>query len=224
LDALYLASTWVLPVLMAVTLHEAAHALVAARFGDDTAARQGRVTLNPLKHVDPFGTILIPALLIVTRAPVLFGWARPVPVRFGALRKPRRDGILVAAAGPGANLAVALACAFAFVALPAGLHADGTWLGANLGNAIVLNVMLAVFNLLPVPPLDGGRILMLALPRSLAVRLKGIERHGILMLIGLLFLVPVLTAELGHRIDPLAAILLPPVRVLLDVFTVIAGM
>lgn len=222
-DALYLASTWVVPVLLAVTLHEAAHALAARRLGDDTAAELGRVTLNPFKHVDPLGTILIPALLIVTRAPVLFGWAKPVPVRFGRLRRPRRDGIVVAAAGPAANLIIALGAALSIALLPAAALGGGTWLGANLGNAILLNVMLAVFNLLPLPPLDGGRIMMLALPSAIAARFRGLERYGIVILAGLLFLVPFVSAEIGARVDPLADVLIPPVRALLDMFRWIAG-
>ena len=146
---IYTASTWVLPVLLAVTLHEAAHGYVAHIFGDDTAWRLGRVSFNPLSHIDPFGTVLLPALLLVLHSPFLFGYAKPVPVNFRRLRNPRRDMIWVAAAGPAMNLAMATAAALLIHGvglLPPGI---GQWCLANLGNAIVINVILAVFNMIP---------------------------------------------------------------------------
>jgi len=155
---LYTASTWVVPVVLAITLHEAAHGFVAHWFGDDTAWRLGRVSLNPLKHVDPFGTIVLPAMLLLLRVPFLFGYAKPVPVNFGALRRPRRDMVWVAAAGPATNLVLAIAAALLvhLVGLvPAGAH---EWLLQNLENAILINVMLAVFNMIPLLPFDGGHV------------------------------------------------------------------
>src|SRR5919199_6448564 len=146
---IYLASTWVLPVLIAVTFHEAAHGFVAYLLGDDTAWRLGRVSFNPLKHVDPFGTILLPALLLVIRSPFLFGYAKPVPVNVRALRHPRRDMVWVALAGPGTNLVLAALAALGFrltALLPTGMD---DWVFRNLKNALVLNVVLAVFNMLP---------------------------------------------------------------------------
>lgn len=220
---IYAISTWAIPVLLAITLHEAAHGFVARRLGDDTAWRLGRVTFNPLKHVDPFGTIVLPALLLLSRSPFLFGYAKPVPVNFRALRHPRRDMVLVAAAGPATNLLQALAAAFMFHLvgfLPAG--AD-RWFFLNLEHALVINVILAVFNMLPLPPLDGGRVAVGLLPNALARPLARLERFGMLILIGLIFLLPLLGAQLGKNLDVLGWLVSGPAKAIIESIVRLTG-
>jgi Zn-dependent protease len=194
-------SVWLLPILIAITFHEAAHGFVAHLLGDDTAWRLGRVSFNPLKHIDPFGTIVLPALLLVARAPFLFGYAKPVPVNFRALKHPRRDMILVAAAGPAMNLLLATLAALIFhlVFYVPGVAAE--FIAANLRNALVLNVVLAVFNLLPIPPLDGGRIIVGLLPSALARPFSRLEPYGLVLLIGLLIVLPLLGDQIGLNLN-----------------------
>src|SRR5207245_3436671 len=137
---------------------EAAHGFVAYQFGDDTARRAGRVTFNPFKHVDMFGTIILPAMLILLRSPFLFGYAKPVPVNFRRLDRPRRDMVWVALAGPGTNVLLAIASSLLFYGLGLMPPAAAAWLGHYLGNSVVINIVLCVFNMLPLTPLDGGRV------------------------------------------------------------------
>ena len=196
MEFLNIVSIWLLPVLIAVTFHEAAHGYVARLLGDETASRLGRVSLNPLRHIDPFGTIILPALLLLANSPFLFGYAKPVPVNFRALRNPRSGMVLVAAAGPAMNIGLAIIAALSFhllVYLPATV---AQWTALNLRNAIVINAVLAVFNLFPLPPLDGGRIAVGILPNVLARPLARLEPYGMVILIGLIFLLPLLGSQL----------------------------
>jgi len=221
--SIFAISTWVLPVLLAITLHEAAHGYVAWKLGDDTAYLKGRVTFNPLKHVDLFGTIILPALLIFVRAPFLFGWAKPVPVNFYRLRRPKRDMVWVALAGPGINIVLAIVSAALLHLAPIFSGDTELWIVRMLQNSMFLNLLLAVFNMIPLPPLDGGRVAVGLLPPALARPLARVERFGFLILIGTLFLLPVVLEKLGAPINIFIDILLPPVQILFDTILLITG-
>jgi Zn-dependent protease len=210
---LFLASIWVIPVLLAITMHEAAHGWAAWKLGDDTAKLMGRVTFNPLAHIDPFGTIILPAILI-SAGGILFGWAKPVPVNFGRLGRPRRDMVLVAAAGPAINIGLAIVSAVALNLLPFVGPTFGEWLGRNLINSININLLLAIFNMMPLPPLDGGRVAVGILPRPLAIQLARLERYGLFILIGLIFILPILGRQLGTDLNIFRWLVLGPLEFL----------
>lgn len=223
LDIGRILSVWLVPIVTAITLHEAAHAWMAERLGDDTARRLGRVSFNPLRHVDPLGTLVVPGLLLLLKAPFLFGWAKPVPVAFHRLNHPKRDMVWVALAGPGINLLLALVAGLLMhvsVRLP-GVAA--LWLTENLRNAILANVVLAAFNMLPLLPLDGGRVLTGLLPMPLARRYARTERYGMLVLLVILFGLPLLARELGVAFNPVATVLLPVVGWLVELVGILSG-
>jgi Zn-dependent protease len=220
---LYDISVWVLPLVIAITFHEAAHGFVAHHFGDNTAWQLGRVSFNPLRHIDPFGTLVMPAILLMAHSPFLFGYAKPVPVNFRALRSPKTDMVWVALAGPATNIALALVAAAAFHAVEFLPPNAAQWVADNLKNAVVINVILAVFNMLPIPPLDGGRVAVGLLPKPLAVPLSRLEPFGMLILIGFLILLPLAGSQLGLNLDVISSILRSSTGYLIQLILSITG-
>jgi Zn-dependent protease len=220
---LYTASTWVLPVVFAVTFHEAAHGFIAHRFGDDTAWQAGRVTFNPFKHIDRVGTIILPALLILMRSPFLFGYAKPVPVNFGRLNHPRRDMVWVALAGPGTNILLAIVSSLLFYGVDLMPPSPAEWLAANLVHSIQINAVLCVFNMLPLPPLDGGRVAVGLLPDALAFPLARVERYGMLILLLFLFVIPYVGEQTGRDLNILGWLIGAPTEVLIRFILTITG-
>ena len=200
-DIIQTIAVYAIPVLLAITLHEAAHGYVAKMFGDTTAYVAGRITLNPMKHIDPVGTILVPLVIVLASKlaggpAMLFGWAKPVPVDIGSLRKPKRDMIFVAAAGPAANLLMAIGWVlFANVLRFFGSEEDFFFLVAQAG--VSVNLVLMALNLLPIPPLDGGRIMIGLLPHKASYAFSRIEPYGLFIVIGLM-----MTQTLGFFLTP----------------------
>jgi Zn-dependent protease len=200
-------SIWILPLVIAITFHEAAHGFVAHALGDNTAWELGRVSFNPLRHIDPFGTVMLPAMLFLSHSPFLFGYAKPVPVNFRKLREPRSGMVLVALAGPATNILLALAAALSFHLVDLIPANASQWVVDNLKNMILINVVLAVFNMMPIPPLDGGRVAVGLLPRVLAVPLARLEPFGMLILIGILILLPLAGSQFGLNLDVISTVL-----------------
>jgi Zn-dependent protease len=214
-------ATWLIPLVFAIVLHEISHGWVANAFGDPTAKRLGRLSPNPIRHVDPFGTVALPLLLAVTGAPV-FGWAKPVPVVAARMRNPRLHMMLVALAGPAMNLLLALLAALALAGALAVVEAPTTanlFLLANLQNFLVINVFLALFNLLPVPPFDGGHVVEGLLPRPMAKRYAELGRFGFPVLIVLLVVLPLISPSLNI----VERLVVPPVQAVIGALAAIAG-
>ena len=189
-------------------------------FGDDTAKRMGRMSLNPLRHVDPFGTIVLPGILLLMRAPFLFGYAKPVPVNFWRLNNPKRDMVWVAAAGPAMNILLAVISALLFHTLGVLPPWMSGWVAENLANSVQINAVLAVFNMLPLPPLDGGRVAVGLLPRALSNPLARLERWGLAIIVGVLFLLPMISRNL----DVAPWLLGRPIDALIRVITTVTGL
>ena len=208
-NIVYEVAVWLIPLVIAIVFHEVAHGLVARRLGDPTAQERGRLTLNPIKHIDPFGTVVLPLLLAISHAP-MFGWAKPVPVNYARLRNPRRDMVLVALAGPGMNLLLAVVGAMVLAATLAWSSDPNSpttgFIAANALNFIFINIFLGVFNLLPVPPFDGGHVVEGLLPAPLAIRFRQIGRYSLLVLMLLLLVLPAISPSanvVGRIVSPL---------------------
>jgi Zn-dependent protease len=216
------ATTWIVPVIFAVTLHEAAHGFAALRFGDDTALRAGRVSLNPLNHIDPFGTILLPLLMRMAGAGFFFGYAKPVPVNFGRLKPLRLGVIIVALAGPMTNVLLAFVSALLLLGVGLVPQAGQEWLALNLVNSLKFNAMLCVFNMLPLPPLDGGRVAVGLLPRALARPLARLEPYGMLILMGL-FVLSYVSVEAGLGLNVLGWLIGMPTNWLIRFVLAVTG-
>jgi Zn-dependent protease len=219
---LFEVSVWVIPVILAITFHEAAHGYAAWKLGDDTARRLGRVTFNPLRHVDPLGTVILPAVMYFTTS-FLFGWAKPVPVNFNRLRNPRYGMVLVALAGPAVNIVLAFFSAWALRWIDFLPDTALLWVQQSLVIAVQINVILAVFNMIPLPPLDGGRVAVGLLPRQLALPLARMEPYGMLVLIGVLFILPLIGTQIGMNLSVLPWLLGPPVDYVIRLLVFVTG-
>jgi Zn-dependent protease len=219
---LFDASVWVIPVIMAITFHEAAHGYAAWKLGDDTAKSLGRVTFNPLRHVDPIGTVILPAVMYFTTS-FLFGWAKPVPVNFNRLRNPRYGMVLVALAGPAVNIVLAFFSAWALRWIDFLPDTALLWVQDSLVIAVKINVILAVFNMIPLPPLDGGRVAVGLLPQRLALPIARLEPYGLFILMGVLFILPLIGTQIGMNLSVLPWLLGPPVEYVLRLLIFVTG-
>jgi len=216
-NIVYQIAVWLVPLVIAIVFHEVAHGRVARRLGDPTAQERGRLSFNPIKHVDPFGTVILPLILAVSHAGAIFGWAKPVPVNYARLRNPRRDMVLVALAGPGMNLLLAFVGALiltATLALSGGVeNGVARFIALNALNFVYINIFLGIFNLLPIPPFDGGHVVEGLLPPALGVQFRKIGRSMLLVLVVLLLVLPLIGLNVVGRIvwplvDQIAAMLL----------------
>ena len=216
-------SVWAIPILLAITLHEAGHGYVAYLFGDSTAKNQGRLTLNPIAHIDPFGTVLLPLLLFFT-AGFVFGYAKPVPVDSSKFKNPRRDMIWVALAGPAANIFLAFMGA---LLIPLALKmpdAAASFLIQNLQNLMIFNCLIAIFNMLPIPPLDGGRVAVGLLPWRMAIKYAQLERYGIFIVVGFIMILPMLGRVIGLDLNIARVLIWEPTFFLYNLIASLFGL
>jgi Zn-dependent protease len=209
-------------IILAITLHEASHGYVAWKLGDDTAYRLGRVTFNPLRHIDPLGTIILPALLVFTTG-YMFGYAKPVPVNFHRLRNPRRDMVLVAAAGPATNILIALASAIALRLVPGGATLTTAVIAEIFIYSIFFNVIIAIFNMIPLPPLDGGRVAVGLLPYPLSWYLARLERYGMFILLAALIGLPFIGQQIGTDLNIFRWLIMPIVDYVQGIIYFVTG-
>jgi len=209
-NIVYQIAIWLVPLVIAIVFHEVAHGRVARLLGDPTAQERGRLSFNPFKHVDPFGTVILPLILAISHAGAIFGWAKPVPVNYARLRNPRRDMVLVALAGPGMNLLLAIAGALilaATLALSGGAGGGAAeFIALNALNFVYINIFLGIFNLLPVPPFDGGHVVEGLLPPALGQQFRKISRFSLLVFVMLLLVLPRISPKadvIGQVVSPL---------------------
>lgn len=213
-----------IPAILAITLHEAAHGYAALWRGDPTAKEAGRLSLNPIRHIDLMGTILLPGFLIASGAPFLFGWAKPVPVNFGRLRNPRRDMVTVAIAGPGTNLFLAIVSALLIHLALLAPDPSRQWFISMLVQSMKFNVILGLFNMIPVPPMDGGRVAVGLLPLPAAQALARLENYGMFLILGVVVILPWLGSYIGADLNILAWTLLPATDAVVNWIAAAAGL
>ena len=217
-------STWIIPVLISITMHEAAHGYTANLLGDDTAKKLGRVTLNPFKHIDRFGTVILPLLLIIMKSPFIFGWAKPVPVKFNRLKNPLQDMVIVAIAGPISNIILAIVAASILSTMYNFGLSYNPWFTNTLVNFIFINIILAVFNMIPIPPLDGGRVAVGLLPKYFSHQLAKLERYGLFIIIGALFILPLIGKQIGISLEPIHWFIQSVSSFLLTIISTLTGL
>jgi len=220
----YTSSTWIIPVLISISMHEAAHGYAANLLGDDTAKKLGRVTLNPFKHIDKFGTVILPIILIVIKSPFIFGWAKPIPVKFHRLKNPLRDMVFVAIAGPVTNIILALVAASILSTMYNFGLLNNSWLVHTFTNFFLINIILAVFNMIPIPPLDGGRVAVGLLPKYFSYQLAKLERYGFFIIIAALFILPLIGQEIGIPLEPIHWFIQSVSSFLINIIAIITGL